>query len=265
VTGPKWSGPHRRLSEQMRARAIGQICHFCGQPMLPGQPLDLDHAPDGRGYRGVTHRHCNRADGGRKSLAIQRAHGRLRKRRFVMPSEAAYGIEISTDRTHTSVVEAGRGADGRIFVKLAGYFSGTDHAGVIRDMLTDRPKRAVLAVLLDPRSPAATLVEPLEALRVDITLADTHTMAASHGDFSDLLKAGKLAIEPHPALTAAARHAMTRLLSGAEALERRKPAVDTSPIVASELAVWACLHAQRRVPQIHVFDPARNASKEAAR
>jgi hypothetical protein len=261
VTGAKWSGEHRRLSEKLRSRAVGETCHFCLLPMLPGQPLDLDHAPDGRGYRGVTHRHCNRADGGRKSLAIQRARGRLRKRRFVMPGEAAYGIEISTDRTHTSVVEAGRGADGRIVVKLAGYFNGTDHAGVIRDMVTDRPRREVLAVLLDPRSPAATLVEPLEALRVDITLADTHTMAASHGDFSDLLKAGRLAIEPHPALTAAARHAMTRPLSGAEALERRKPTVGTSPIVASELAVWAVLHVVRHATRIHVW----KGSKEAAR
>jgi hypothetical protein len=99
----------------------------------------------------------------------------------------------------------------------------------------------------------------------DITLADTHTMAASHGDFSDLLKVGKLAIEPHPALTAAARHAMTRPLSGAEALERRKPTVDTSPIVASELAVWAVLHVERRATRIHVYDPTWKGSKEAAR
>jgi hypothetical protein len=257
VTGAKWSGPHRRLSEQLRARAIGKVCHFCQMPMLPGQPLDLDHAPDGHTYRGVTHRQCNRADGGRKSLAIQRARGRPRKRRFVMPGEVAYGIEISTDRAHTSIARAGRGRDGRVVVELAAYLEGTDHASVIRDMVTGRPKREVLAVLLDPRSPAATLVEPLKVLRVEIALADTHIMAASHGDFSDLLKAGKLAIEPHPALTAAARHAMTRPLSGAEALERRKPAGDTSPIIAAELATWTVLHVDRRVPQIHVHDPNR--------
>jgi hypothetical protein len=147
---------------------------------------------------------------------------------------------------------------------LAAYLEGTDHAGTIRDMVLSRPRHEVLAVMIDPRSPAATLVEPLEALRVDIVLADTHTMAASHGDFSDLLKAGRLAIEPHPALTAAARHAMTRPLSGAEALERRKPAVDTSPIVASELAVWAVLHVERRATRIHVYDPDWKGSKEAA-
>ena len=47
---------------------------------------------------------------------------------------------------------------------------------------------------------------------------------------------------------------MTRPLSGAEALERRKPAVDTSPIVAAELAVWAVLHVVRHVPRIHVYE-----------
>jgi hypothetical protein len=250
----KWSGSHRRLSEKLRARAIGQVCHFCGRAIRSGEPTDLDHAPDGRTYRGVTHRYCNRADGGRKSLAIQRARGRLRKRRFVlMPNEVALGVEIAIDRTHTSVVAAGRGVDGRIVVRLVAYLPGTDHAGVIRDMVTSRPRREVLAVLLDPRSPAATLVEPLKVLLVELTLADTHTMAAAHGDFADQLKAGRLAIEPHPALTAAAQHAMTRPLSGAEALERRKPAVDTSPIVAAELAVWAVLHIVRHVPHIYVW------------
>ena len=171
-----------------------------------------------------------------------------------MGNEVAYGIEISTDRSHTSIACAGRGGDGRIVVELAAYLEGTTHAGTVRDMVVGRGKSRVLAVMLDPRSPTSTLVEPLEELRVDITLADWHVMAAAHGDFADLLKAGKLAIGPHPALTAAAQRAMVRPLSGAEALERRKPAVDTSPIVAAELAVWAVLHVVRHVPRIHVYE-----------
>jgi hypothetical protein len=171
-----------------------------------------------------------------------------------MGNEVALGIEISTDRSHTSIACAGRGGDGRIVVELAAYLEGTDHAGTVRDMVVGRGKSKVLAVMLDPRSPTSTLVEPLEELRVDITSADWHVMAAAHGDFADLLKAGKLTIEPHPALTAAAQRAMTRPLSGAEALERRKPAVDTSPIVAAELAVWAALHVVRSVPRIHVYE-----------
>jgi hypothetical protein len=170
-----------------------------------------------------------------------------------MGNEVAYGIEIAVDRTHTSIACAGRGRDGRIVVELSAYLEGTNHAATIRDMVVSRGKSKVLAVMLDPRSPTSTLVEPLKELRVDITSADWHVMAAAHGDFADLLKAGKLTIEPHPVLTAAAQRAMTRPLSGAEALERRKPAVDTSPIVAAELAVWAALHVVRSVPRIHVY------------
>lgn len=135
-------------------------------------------------------------------------------------------------------------------VELAAYLEGTNHAGTVRDMVVSRGKSNVLAVMIDPRSPAATLVDPLEALRVKLTLVDVSTMAAAHGDFADQLKAGKLAIEPHPMLTAAAQHALTRPLSGAEALERRKPVVDTSPIVAAELAVWGVLHVAH--PPCHV-------------
>jgi hypothetical protein len=46
---------------------------------------------------------------------------------------------------------------------------------------------------------------------------------------------------------------MSRQLAGGEALERRKPIVDTCPVLAAELAVWGVLHAVRSVPRIHVF------------
>ena len=253
MTGAKWSGEHRRLSEQMRARAFGQICHFCRLPMLPGQPLDLDHAPDGLTYRGVAHRHCNRADGARKSLAIQRARRGQRRRRFIMGSEVALGVEIAIDRGHTSIVRAGRGIHGRIVVELAAYVPGTDHSSTICNMVAGQGRHKVLAVMLDPRSPAATLLEPLRVLRVDVTEASTHVVSAAHGCFLDELRAGRLAIEKHPQLDTAAKYAMSRQLAGGEALERRKPAVDTSPVLAAELAVWAVLHVSRIVPRIHVW------------
>jgi hypothetical protein len=250
VTGAKWSGPHRRLAEKLKPDAVGTPCGFCGKLMLPNQELDLDHGPYGR-YR-VTHSHCNRSAGARKGQLIQLARRGQRRRRFIVPNEIALGIEISTDRQHTSIAVAGRAQDGRVVVELASYLEGTNHAGTVRDMVVSRKSR-VLAIMLDPRSPAATLVDPLKALRVELTLADVHTMASAHGDFADQLKTGMLAIEPHPALTAAAKHAMTRPLSGAEALERRKPVVDTSPVVAAELAVWGVLHVVRHVPRIHAY------------
>jgi hypothetical protein len=139
MTGAKWPGPHRRLAEKLKPHALGRPCHFCGLPMLPGQPLDLDHAPDGRSYRGVAHRHCNRADGARKSLAIQRTRrGQPRRRFIVLGSEVALGVEISFDRAHTSIALAGRGKDGRIVVELAAYVPGTDHSSTIRNMVASQ-------------------------------------------------------------------------------------------------------------------------------
>ena len=170
-----------------------------------------------------------------------------------MGNEVALGVEIAIDRGHTSIVSAGRGRDGRIVVELAAYVPGTDHSSTIRNMVASQGKHKVLAVMLDPRSPAATLLEPLRLLRVDVTEASTHVVSAAHGCFLDELRAGRLAIEKHPQLDTAAKYAMSRQLAGGEALERRKPAVDTSPVLAAELAVWAVLHVSRIAPRIFVW------------
>lgn len=69
--GNGWA--HQKLRAQLLPHAYGKLCHFCKQPMLPGQPLDLDHTADRRSYRGMTHSSCNRADGARKTNAQRRA------------------------------------------------------------------------------------------------------------------------------------------------------------------------------------------------
>lgn len=58
---------HQDLRAELAPKAIGKICHFCGKPMLAGQPLALDHTEDRAGYRGMVHLTCNAADGGRRS------------------------------------------------------------------------------------------------------------------------------------------------------------------------------------------------------
>lgn len=57
--------------QQIRARLLadlrrnpGQTCWRCGQPIAVGQLLDLGHDDHDRTvYRGLEHRHCNRAAG----------------------------------------------------------------------------------------------------------------------------------------------------------------------------------------------------------
>lgn len=57
---------HKKTRRQLLPKAIGTACPLCGQPMLAGQPLDLDHTvplaidATAKGDR-IVHATCNRA------------------------------------------------------------------------------------------------------------------------------------------------------------------------------------------------------------
>ena len=61
----RYGGEHQALRRAGLPLAYGKLCVRCGRPMLPGQPIDLDHRDDGVGYRGWSHSHCNRSAGAR--------------------------------------------------------------------------------------------------------------------------------------------------------------------------------------------------------
>lgn len=71
---------HQRLRAQLLPTAYGRPCHFCGKPMLPGQPLDLDHTADRQSYRGISHSSCNRRQGAEITNAKKRSKKDLRSR-----------------------------------------------------------------------------------------------------------------------------------------------------------------------------------------
>jgi len=64
---------HQRLRRVMVALALGTACEVCGELMLPGQALDLDHGeiPASQGGVGtrVLYASCNRSIAGRKQAA----------------------------------------------------------------------------------------------------------------------------------------------------------------------------------------------------
>jgi hypothetical protein len=146
----------------------------------------------------------------------------------------AAGIEVGEDRRHTWVALAG--ADGhRAVVQLEDPLEGTLVTAALVAMW-ERHGLEWLAV--DPRSPSATLVEPLQQEGMPLRLPDTADVAAAHGHFLDLLYAGRLKIRGHPALDAAVRLAETRKLAGAVAVDRYAEG-DAGPLYAAQLACWA--------------------------
>ena len=109
------------------------------------------------------------------------------------------------------------------------------------------------AVVVDPRSPAANLIEPLKKARVRLSELSSHDLAVANGIFLDGIRDGTVQYVANPVLEAAVRAAMARALGGGQALDRRKPEVDQAPFVAAELAVWGLVTGQRRPPRIYVY------------
>ena len=155
-----------------------------------------------------------------------------------MSGEVAFAAEISENRKRCAIMAAGREKDGhRILIDLVWY----DHPrGAVARLVQLEAKHDPVAVVIDPRSHAATLIRPLRDEGVMLTLPNTQDVAVAHGEFTDLVNDGGLAHLDQPPLTAAVRAAQQRPLSGAQALERKLP-VDQSPFMAGELAVWAFL------------------------
>jgi hypothetical protein len=127
-------------------------------------------------------------------------------------------------------------ADGRVVVELLEPLPGT--LTMVETVEQAWADWQVDSVGIDPSSPSATLVEPLQNASMPVKLADARGMAVAHGKFRDLLDVDRLRVRGHQALDEAVRVAQERRLSGAFAVERYG-GPDLSPLVASELAVWA--------------------------
>jgi hypothetical protein len=234
----------------LAAATPATLCWRCHLPLGPDPSrIDLGHRDDGPGWAGLEHDKCNRRAGGRLGAARRRART---ERRAVMVTDVALALEISEDRQHTSIVAAGHLPEDLVLLELAAYLDGTDPVAAV---LALRQERTVLAVAIDPHSHATTTIGPLEDAGVKITRPSSVDLVTAHGNFLDLLAAGRIRHQGQSQLTAAARHLEQRRLGGATAPERRGALVDVAPAVAAELACWALLRPRIPLPAIYVGEP----------
>jgi hypothetical protein len=225
-----------------RAGVVGTPCARCGHPILPGQKWDLDHVDEayvygGQGRRLPSHARCNRQHGARLGNARRAAQKRGRSvSKTTITVWPALGIEVAADRSKTWVARAAFDAERLVVVELLDPIPGT--MLVVATVAGWRTEWKAETVAIDPRSPSATLVDPLKAEGIPLKLTDAHGMAVAHGKFQDLVTEGRLLTRGHDALDQAARQAQERKLAGAQAVDRYAGA-DQAPLVAAELAVWA--------------------------
>lgn len=155
-----------------------------------------------------------------------------------MSGEVAFGLAISEDRRHGSIVAAGRSGSGKVLVDLAPFY-GHPRLLVAR-MAALYEKHDPVAVVVNAKAQSGTLIEPLKNAGIIAVQPTAEDVAVAHGEFLDLVNDNGLEHLNQDPLTAAVRAAQQRPLAGAQAWDP-KVQVDQGPLVAATLACWAFL------------------------
>jgi hypothetical protein len=213
--------------------------------MVWPERLDLDHNDDGVTYRGWAHASCNRSAGGKLAKLGRRS---LVRSMLSDATRVCLSVEVSWDRRHSSVAAAWRDGE-TVRAALVAYLDGADP---VDEVVALCARHNVRQIVVDPASPAATLIDQLRARRgMGVTLVEPQTrdVSVATGQMQDAMQTGTVRLSPSPALEAAARHATPRQLAGAVAYDRRVDGVDCSPLLAAMWAHWQARQ-PRRIPSI---------------
>lgn len=162
-----------------------------------------------------------------------------------MLGSPAIALDIPPDRSTTAIAACGVRDDRLPHVELIDYRPGT--AWVVDRVAELAERWQPVAVVLDPRSPAGSLLPQLDREGVRVTSVSSAQLGAACGALYDDVVQGGIRHTGQAQLDAAVSGARRRRLGGAWAWrpaaydEDDATAVDISPLVAVTLARWALL------------------------
>lgn len=163
--------------------------------------------------------------------------------------DIALAVDMNPRRTHTSIALWGRRGDGRGHAELVDYRPGT--AWVVQRLVELVERHSPVAVALDARGPAGSLVDALEDAgitrpvdrdrphRGQLACPTSGEVAAACGQLLDAVTNGEFAHYPRQELARAAEGAVTRTIGEASGFGRLVSEVDIAPLIAVTLARWA--------------------------
>jgi len=163
-----------------------------------------------------------------------------------------FAVDVTPDRSHGSIGVAGWRSDGRVHVEVVEHRAGTDW---IVERIADLDRKwHPWPVIIDPASPANSLLVDLAALGVRTETVSTRDYCAACAQFYDAVviesqSAPKLSHLDQPALNLAVGAARKRVVGDAWAWARRRGG-DVSPLVAVTLARYGLVKAGDARPQI---------------
>ena len=146
-----------------------------------------------------------------------------------------FAVAISTDRQNASIAACGDRSDGLNHVEIVQIGTGTDW---IQPELVDVTRRNGGSVVIDPASPAGTLVDDLKRAGVKVHTVTAQKYAQACGSIYDAVQNKELRHLDEEVLNAAVAGATTRTLAGGFAWDLSKPRTDITPLVAVTLARW---------------------------
>lgn len=172
--------------------------------------------------------------------------------------DLALAIDVAPDRSTASVALAGRRADGLWHIELDEQRNGT---GWIVPFVVQRCERnRIRAVVVDEKSPAASLVDEFRQAGVKVTTTGAMDMASACAGLYDLVMREELRHTDQPQVNASLASASKRpLLDGAWAWNRKGDASDITSIVAVTLALWGCRNSNVKTPTRQRSTRARRA------
>ena len=158
-----------------------------------------------------------------------------------------FALDVTPDRSAAAIAVSGWRDDRRRHIEVVDHRPSTEW---VVDRLRELERRwHPLPVVLDPASPAGSLLLELAAAGVATTVVNTREYGQACGAFFDAVVAGAVAHLDQPVLNTAVAAARKRVLGDSYAWAR-KTGGDISPLVAVTLAAWGLQKAGQGSPQI---------------
>lgn len=159
----------------------------------------------------------------------------LFKGKSEMVGRVRFAVDVSPDRSRSTIAVAGRRADGLFHAEVIRNDAGT--GWVVADVKKLTALWETGQVLLDPRSAAGGLIQSLTEAGVEVELVTSAEYGQATGAFIDLVTNAGLRHLDQAVLTTAVLGGHLRPLSDAFAWARKDTTVDITPLVASTLAL----------------------------
>lgn len=148
----------------------------------------------------------------------------------------AFAVDVAPDRSSASIAVAGDRSDGLSHVEVVQVGRGT--AWVVPRLVELVARWGPMSVVVDPGSPAGSLLPALADAHVDVRLTTSRDVGQAFGMLLDAVAAGELRHLGQSQVDRAIAGAKRRPLGEAWAWDRRSHDTDLTPLVALTLALW---------------------------